>query len=245
MKSRKQYAKRRQQRQEKRQLYEKMGRSPTKEEIKKEPLLSVQKKYDIYQKQQKEAQKVAKSKAKYQRQKELERQKKKFLEDNDYTGKITTRLLRQSWKNIQKIIDNSEKTYKAEWYLVIYFGDKTNSFDVIRYAEFYNSMTAKECQNNIIATLFEKGQVGSSGFPGHVLVRRYSTRDIMENDITEKQKIGYYIVAAGNEWTLTGIMRTTAFAIDMCTEGNRITVLEAIKNYVKEDLPELYKYFYF
>ena len=106
-------------------------------------------------------------------------------------------------------------------------------------------MTAKECQDAINRTLYERGEFGSSGFPGHVLVQRYSTRDIMEDDITEKQKIGYYVVAASNEWTLTGIMRTTAFAIDMCTEGNRKTVLDAIKNYVKEDLPELYKYFYF
>nr|DAD73643.1 MAG TPA: hypothetical protein [Tectiviridae sp. cthzn51] len=245
MKSRKEYAKRRQQRQEKRQLYEKMGRSPTKEEIKKESLTSVQKKYSTYQKQQKEAAKVAKSKAKYQRQKELQNQKKKFLEDSGYTGKITTKLLRQSWENIKKLIDDSEKTYKAKWYLVIYFGDRTNSFDVIRYAGFYNNMTSKECQNNINHTLHEKGEVGSSGFPGHVLVRRYSSRYIMENDILEKQQLGYYVVAAGNEWTLTGIMRATAFALDMCTEGNRQTVLDAIKNYVKEDIPELYKYFYF
>lgn len=175
------------------------------------------------------AEKVARSKRKYQRQKELMQKKKEYLIQVGYEeNQITSKMLRQSWEKIEKRV-----------YVSVYFGDRLNEADPKRYAIFYNDMTFDECMQDIHTTMNDRGMMGSNGYPGHVEVHIQRSKEDMEGMIQEMEERGYQVISAGNAYTKLEMARTIAFSVDMSTEDNRPYVLDGLLTAIHMGFPEM------
>lgn len=198
--------------------------------------------YKMAGKKNDKPEKIASKSKKSNRAKELREEKKQFLIAHGYSEKeIKSSDLRKSWENIFKMVTDIPE--EGEWYLCVFFGDNTGNTDVSLHRKFYKNLTAEECRLSIADTMSTYSEKGSSGVAGNVIVRRFSSKNQMDFEILSMQAKDYIVIGSGKSWTLTEILRLTAFSVGVCTENNRQPTLDAIKAYVEKDLPNISKDF--
>ena len=200
------------------------------------------------------AQKNWKKEVRKARTHKLQDDKIKALISAGYTDKEARKLKRKSWDFVNKEITykqaDSERTVVTndkvyickDVFLYTGFSDKAGNTNLNEMLPFYEGRKNIELKNIIRDSINSIGMSDDSGGrAGDVLVLEGSYSECYST-LKWGEATGYQGLLS-NKWSLNGILKVTACLMDCSTEANRPRVLRSVKNYLRYNIPELYKGF--
>ena len=179
---------------------------------------------------------------KLERARQLQSEKRQYLIENGFPeNQIRVKHLKLSWKNVKDLIDGNEIEESEKWFYACW-ADKSENVDSEYFLDEINSLDINELKLYIQNWLNDINDEGSNGIPGHVIIE-YGTKSEVDIQKFFWQAREYDSIVYTNKFSLKGILRNTAFLIRVCTEENRAVVYKNICDYLKENMPTLYKKF--
>lgn len=188
------------------------------------------------------------------RRKKREAEKKEALIKAGYSEDVANKLKHVSWKRVNELIElkmklpdteevPQDKVYiSKDAFLYIGFSDKAGNTNLNEMLPFYEGRKNIELKNIIRDSINSIGlSDDSGGRAGDVLVLEGSYSECYST-LKWGETTGYQGLLS-NKWTLNGILKVTACVMDCSTEANRPRVLRSVKNYLRYNIPELYKEF--
>lgn len=184
---------------------------------------------------------------KLERQKELEREKKQFLLDNGFEGKILLKHCRYSWKRIYEILtleDDEEYIYTCAEYILGAWCNKTKEFSAKEIIQYYEKFSNENLKKEIYFLKELVGEENSSGKAGHVVIDISEDKVYLETiRIPRLEKLEYEILYFSNKHTLHSLLVLTCYLLSICTEDLREEIFIVMRKYVKNNIAQLKKDF--
>lgn len=156
--------------------------------------------------------------------------------------------LNRPWADIYKMYGQDlktkgEKIYSSPVQLYIGFYDKSGNIDLLRHQSFYDGMTVQELKRAVEEALHHRGESGSDGRAGDIIIQTLSGGFNPNNYgfiIRRNEKKGYQTIML-NEFTLHGALKITCALLDNCREDEKQFIYDSLAGYFRTYLPELYK----